>query len=244
MSERVALVPGGGILSEFAHACGQVTLDHVGQAHGLQDLPLRGPQRDEDLGQPSRGTGVMQVLRAGAGNVGERAVDGPDDIGEGDVGGRTCEGPATLDAATRMDDVGLAELGEDGAEVGRRDVLTILEFVRGHRSIRCGREFEDGAQGIVRPPRKSHGPSIGRAPSPPLIDAAGALNVDNGGDRAVDRHERRRRRPLGVRAKPALVSAVIRWSSDGSVPISWPSIRVMVVGCPARPDASDSAALA
>ena len=117
---------------------------------------LGGPQGHEYRLESHGRSGVVEILRAGAGHVGKCAIDGSDDIGEGDLAGWPCECPAALRASAGPDDGRAAQLGEDRAKIGRGNRLSPTDLIGGERPIGGGSQLEGSAQRIVGSPGQAH----------------------------------------------------------------------------------------
>src|SRR6185437_2974899 len=92
---------------------------------------------------------VLDLLRAHATDVRERAVDRPDDVREADLVGRAREPVAALRPAPARDDARVAEVGEDVLEEVRRDRLRLCDALALRRAVACGGELDACSDRVV-----------------------------------------------------------------------------------------------
>ena len=65
----------------------------------------------------------MERVRLRAGDVGQRPVDGADDVGQRDLVGRSCQQVAAVDTAAAFDNAGVAQVAENVLEEAQGDAL-------------------------------------------------------------------------------------------------------------------------
>ncbi len=91
---------------------GQVAGDHVGQGDLLEHQAQTGADSDPDLLEVLGGPVVVGGLGPEAAHLGERTVEGTDDVGDGDGVGVSGQAVAALGASLAGDDPGAAEVGQ------------------------------------------------------------------------------------------------------------------------------------
>src|SRR4029079_3826116 len=94
-------------------------------------------------------------------HAGEGAVDGADDVGEGDRRGGAGEAVPAVHAAPAGDEPGAPQVDEEVLEVFRRDGLSLRDRVGADRPIRPGDgELEQPANRVIRPRGDPHAASV------------------------------------------------------------------------------------
>jgi hypothetical protein len=101
----------------------QLLAGDVGQRRLLEHAAQRGAHGHPDLAQLLGRAAVLEQVRAGAGDVRERAVNGADDIGQRDVGGPARQQVTAVDATPALDDACVAQVAEDVLEEAQGDAL-------------------------------------------------------------------------------------------------------------------------
>ena len=114
--EASAPDPRLGVVPEALDLRRQVAGGEVGERDVLDDAAHAGADGDPDVLQVLGGAEVLDVLGRLAADAGQRALDGADDVGEGDLLGRLGEPVAAVGAALGADEPGVAEVGEDVLE--------------------------------------------------------------------------------------------------------------------------------
>src|SRR5919204_1402010 len=153
----LAGVPGVRVRRQSAHLLGQLPRGEIGEAHVLEHRPQVGSDRDPDLAQALGGAWVVGRLGRRVLDVGQRALDGPDHVRQGDLLGGGPPPIAAAGAALRPHPAGVLELEQDVLEELQRDALRLRQLLALHRLLvrGCG-ELERGAHGIVRFGRDPH----------------------------------------------------------------------------------------
>ena len=105
------------------HDRGKIAADHLGQADLVEHVPDVGPDRHPDVAERLRVAGVGQLVRAVVAHPGERPVDDPDDVTQGDGARVPRQLEAAPDPPMADDQPLLLELGKDVLEEFERDVL-------------------------------------------------------------------------------------------------------------------------
>ena len=98
------------------------------------------------------------VLGALALDEGQRTVDGPGDVGHGDLVGRAAEAVAAGGAPLADDEALPPELEQDALEVAAGDVLGVGQLVAGHPPGVAAGQLEQGPHGVVDPGGHLHRP--------------------------------------------------------------------------------------
>jgi hypothetical protein len=128
-------------------------------------------------------------------DIGQRPVDGPDDVGQGDVLGRPGEPVAAFSAALAAEQVRSFQVGQDPEEELERDVLCLGDGVGLDRFLgRLRGQLHHRPNGVVDLYRDPHAHQ-----SVAVRGAAGAQDADDSekvGDSAVVP-------PAGISAGPA-----------------------------------------
>ena len=108
-------------------------------------------QRDPDALQRLGRAAVAHALRPLAAHRGERAVDGADHVGDGDLRRRPVELVPALRATHALDEPGVAQVGQDVLEEPLRDALGGRDRLGAHRRARVlgGGELGGGAHRVV-----------------------------------------------------------------------------------------------
>src|SRR5919206_2321288 len=180
MIPRSAGDPGLGVAGQLADVLGQAAGGHVGQRDLLDDRPeVRphgDPHLDERLGRPV----VGHVLGPAAAHGGQRALDGADDVGHGDLLGPAVEPVAAVRAALAAHQAGLAQVAEDVLEELQRDALRLRDRVALRRAVGGRRELDRRADGVVRLRRDAHAGILPKAGRPPRRGSAGGAGVAGG----------------------------------------------------------------
>src|SRR5436305_8030254 len=135
----------------FEHLGWEHAGDDVGEGDVFEHVADAGPQRHPHLAQRGGAAGELERVGAGAGDVGEWAVDGADDVGDGDGVGWPGEPETALGAATAVDDAGVAQLVEDAEEEPRRDALRVGDRVGLDQMsvLACCGHLDDSADRVV-----------------------------------------------------------------------------------------------
>src|SRR4029453_16590035 len=128
-----SLHPGVGIGSERAYPLRELPGGDLGHRDEFEDLAFTGPQRDPNLLKGRRRAVIAQVLRPLAADVGQRAVDDPDDLGERDLRGRAGQPVTTLRTPLGVDDTRASQLQQDALQKLRWNLLSRGKSLRGHR---------------------------------------------------------------------------------------------------------------
>ena len=155
--------PGLGVLGELVDRLRELTAGDVGDGDVLDDPAQVRPHRDPHAGESGRRPRVLGLLGRAAADRRERALDGADDVRDGQLGRRFGEPEAALGAAVAAHDAGVPELAEDVLQeverdaLGRRDPLGLDRLLVGG-----SREFDGCPHGIVGFGRDSHGASVTR----------------------------------------------------------------------------------
>lgn len=109
---------------------------NVGDGDVLENLAQRRPHRDPDRLQMLRGAGVGHVLRTLSPHLGQRALDGAEDIGKRDVSAITSEAIATTAPPLAHDEARPAKVDEQVLDELRRELLRSSDGFSGERTIR------------------------------------------------------------------------------------------------------------
>lgn len=144
------------VLRQGAHGLRQTAGGDVVEGDGLQDGALAGAKRDPHLLEAARRTVVVDVFGAFAPHVRERAVDRADDVGEGDLPGRTGQPVPPYGTPLAAHQTGAAQLGEDVLKEFSGNGLGARELFGRHRTATGGSEFGRGAQRVIDSGRKAH----------------------------------------------------------------------------------------
>ena len=110
---------------------GELARGHLGQRHVLEHLAQAGPHRHPHLLEVLGGAVVAGGLGPEAPHLGQRPVERPDHLGQGDLLGRPGQAVAAVGPALAGHQPGPAEVGQDGAEEPRREALVGGELVGG-----------------------------------------------------------------------------------------------------------------
>ena len=133
----------------------------------------------------------LELLRTHAADVRERALDGPDDLGERDLVGRAGQPVAALRAALARDEPVVAELQEDVLQELQRDRLRLRDALALDRPRVGARQFGRGAERVI---------DLGGDPTPPFsTKSIGAVNSSR---RAWREHWAGEPRPCPRRPRP------------------------------------------
>src|SRR5262249_53061905 len=82
---------------------------------------------DPDVAQPRRGAHVLDLFRPDAADVRDRSLDCANDLGDGDLVGRSRQPVAADDAALAADDARMAQVAEDVLQELERDLLRLRD---------------------------------------------------------------------------------------------------------------------
>ena len=116
----------------------QVAGDEVGEGDVLEHGAEAGADGDPDLLQVLGVAVVLDRLGRGRLDVGDRALDGADDVGDGHLVGRLGQPVAALGAAAGADDAVVLELEQDVLEELQGDVLGFGEALALDRALLGG----------------------------------------------------------------------------------------------------------
>ena len=153
---RSAPDPGVRSLEQGPDVAGQPIGEDVGNGGGLEHVAQARPDRDPDVGERGRRSGVRRVLGGDAAYRGEWSFRCADDVGEPDrrrVGG---EPVAARGPSLGFEQAGPAQIAEDGLEELSRDLLRLGDLLPGRRGGNAGRELDHRAHGIVGPGGHMH----------------------------------------------------------------------------------------
>src|SRR3954454_3583503 len=145
---RSALDPDLGVRQQGLELPRELLRDDVSERDALENAAEIGADRDPDVAQPLGCTFVVEVLRRGLVNVREGALDGADDVGDGDFVGRFGEPVAAASAPARLHQACMLELEQDVLHEVERDVLRLGDALALDRVLSGGRELECGAQRV------------------------------------------------------------------------------------------------
>ena len=128
----------------------QLVGDDVGQRHALEHGADIGAERDPDLRERLRRSGVDELVRALAAHAGQRAVNGADHVGDGDLTGKAAQPVSAVVPAPALHQALLPEVGEDVLEERHRDALGLRDELALDRCSLVARgELDEGADGVV-----------------------------------------------------------------------------------------------
>ena len=120
-------------------------------------LPDGDPDLDERLGRAA----VVELVGPDVTDLGERPLDGADDVRQADLGRGASQPEAALVAALAGDDAGPLQLEQDVEQELPGDVLGGRQRLRLHRPGVLERgELDDGPDGVV---------GLGRDPHTPIL---------------------------------------------------------------------------
>ena len=128
--------------------------DEVGEGDLLEHRAQAGPDRDPDFLQVLGVAAVLDRLGRGRLDVGDRALDGADDLGDRHLVGRPGQPVAALGAAAGADDAVVLELEQDVLEELQRDVLGLGEALALDRALVGRRPARQPPGPRSRPSRK------------------------------------------------------------------------------------------
>src|ERR1019366_4328145 len=141
--------PGVRIGGQLLHRLGELPRDDVGNGHLLEYRAQAGPHRHPDvlevLGRPL----VAGHLRAQSAHLGQRSVEGPDDVGHRDVGGRARQTVATVGTTLAQQEAGTPHVVEDALEELGRERLRLRQRLGRHRAPVGVGQGAEGPHGIV-----------------------------------------------------------------------------------------------
>ena len=134
-----------GRLDDARHLAG----DEVGEGDVLEHRAQAGADGDPDLLQVLGVAVVLDRLRRGRLHVGDRALDGADDIGDRHLLGRPGQPVAALGAAAGADDALVLELEQDVLEELQGDVLGLGQALALDRALPGGGQLRGGPHRVV-----------------------------------------------------------------------------------------------
>ena len=134
----------------LATGSGSSPADQIGERDVSPTRPQVGPDRDPDVAQVLGRARVVGGFRGRVLNVGERALHGPDHVGEGDLLRLAGEPVASPGAAPGAHQARVLELEQDVLQELQRDVLGFGELLALDRLlVGRGRQLERGAHRVV-----------------------------------------------------------------------------------------------
>ena len=92
---------------------------------------------------------VLDCRRPDAADRRERATDGSDDVGNGDLLGRSREAKASITPALGLDDLGVTQLDQDVLQERGRNLLCLRDLLAFQRASVGQRELQGGSNGVV-----------------------------------------------------------------------------------------------
>ena len=108
-------------------------------------------QGEPHVSQRLGGTVVVDGLGSFTPDGGQRAVDGAQDVGEGDGGGGAGQPVAALGAALALHQAALTEQQQDVLQEAGRDVLGGGQFTDGAGAPACLGQLGKGPDGVLAP---------------------------------------------------------------------------------------------
>jgi hypothetical protein len=96
------------------------------------------------------------VLRWLAAHAKELVIDGPDDVGQGDLGCGPGEPEAAVGTALAAHDVAAPQVRQDGLKERAGDILRPDELLGGDVAVGRGGQFDRGAERVVGTGGHSH----------------------------------------------------------------------------------------
>ena len=141
-------LPGVGVGGQPLHPLGQLPRDHLRQGRRLEHLAQAGPHGHPDLLQVHGGALVLGRLGSKASDLRQRAVQGPDHLGQADLLGSSGEPVAALGAALAGHHPRSTQVRQDGSQEPRRDPLLGGQRLRRGRRAGGGQD-QEGPDSVI-----------------------------------------------------------------------------------------------